>query len=170
MPSIGPSGLKWLGPSTRTSKLLFNKFGMREAPNNNSYVWRSIMKATAPLKAGFCRRIRNGRDTNFWLNNWIGGKPFIEPLDLDAADDINTDLRVSDFIRDNNWQLDSVRNIIPVDMLNLIRGVPLPRLSSSVDVTVSCYDTSSIYSAKSGFNFVFNSTQVSSGEVDWKWI
>ncbi|KAF7836001.1 putative ribonuclease H protein At1g65750 family [Senna tora] len=116
-----------------------------KAPNNSSYVWRSIMKATAPLKVGFCKRIRNGRDTNFWLDNWIGGKPLIETLDLDAADDINTNLRVSDFIRDSTWQLDSVRNIIPVDMLNLIRGVPLPRL-------------------------FFCGCHYLGGEVDWKWV
>lgn len=46
--------------------------------SHSSIAWKGILKTIPILKKGQRKLIRNGRETRFWLDIWVGHRPLVE--------------------------------------------------------------------------------------------
>lgn len=94
-------------------KMMKNKYSIND-PNpatwrpkaNMSNAWKGIVESITILQAGTKKLIRSGRETLFWMDNWVGNKPLNEEVIAEIPD---TDLllTVADYWEEEqewNWQ------------------------------------------------------------------
>jgi len=64
-------------------------------------------------KKGIRWKVRNGKNFNFWRDNWMDNRNLVEVLGKDSTVLSNAQCIVSEFIKDNDhWGIDKLRIVI----------------------------------------------------------
>ncbi|CAN1311979.1 Putative ribonuclease H protein At1g65750 [Linum perenne] len=101
--------------------------------------------------------IRNGRDTLFWTTRWIdSGDRLINLLEDDNADIQMTD-SVADFVTsDGQWDIDRLSSSLPINAVDLVVGMTLPREDRGEDQWVWGEESHGRFSIRSAYRLICN--------------
>lgn len=100
------------------------------------------------LKQGLRWNLGNGQDISFWYDSWLD-KPLISQVNLSYI--ICRNVKVCDFIRQGNLNIEKLMECLPPIVVNQILGVPIPLLPSLVDFRVWPFHSSSLVTVKSTY-------------------
>lgn len=99
-----------------------------EAPakGNSSWGWKSVVRGRVIIKDHAIWRIGDGKDVKFWTDRWIESVGGNLGDQMEIPEDIAS-TKVSNFIlHDNSWDFVKLQEILPGDMVDAIRTIPLP--------------------------------------------
>ncbi|GKV18865.1 hypothetical protein SLEP1_g29190 [Rubroshorea leprosula] len=134
-----------------------------------SFIWRGIVKCRSVLQQGVRWRIGSGEKVCFWQDAWVGDAPLIsssnEPHALPS-------LLVSETINpDRDWNLELLHELVPAEIVEKIRAIPLSRNSQLEDGDFWASSMDGLFTVKSAYqllqaprNFAYHSTD------SWNWI
>jgi len=69
----------------------------------DSPVWKSILKCRQLLRKGMIWKIGIGNEISFCYDNWIDTQSLRDILKLDKANNLDPNIKVSDFIQNYQW-------------------------------------------------------------------
>ncbi|XP_056695811.1 uncharacterized protein [Spinacia oleracea] len=130
-------------------KYLSNTSFFNCKPNpQQSQIWRDILKQRDILRKGIRWKIGNGKDINFWLDNWAMKKSLLTALNK-SVDIVDTELMVADFILPSKeWDLPKLLTFLPLSLVQKIKGIAIPSLDI-IDTPIWGPTTSGEFSVKS---------------------
>lgn len=110
------------------------KYGWNEENVDNikpkkgsSNLWQGITKAIPLICQGFSFTVRNGKQTRFWTNVWLGDKPLSERC-LTKREGTYDDERVADLWRSGRgWKWEKLHNTLPEDLKKKLELINLGR-------------------------------------------
>jgi len=86
----------------RKKYLRHHDFLNTQIKQGDSVVWTNIMKCRELIRQGLIRTVGDGTNISFWQDNWIENKNLLDLLEIEDDDTVDLELKVSDFIEDNN--------------------------------------------------------------------
>ncbi|GKV23692.1 hypothetical protein SLEP1_g33394 [Rubroshorea leprosula] len=90
-----------------------------------SFIWRGILQCCPLLQQGVRWRVETSEGINFWHDNWVGNAPLIN---VSGEGPIDSSLLLADVINsDGEWDLDFLHTLVPVEIVEIIRAIPLSR-------------------------------------------
>ena len=93
----------------------------------DSNVWKSIMKCKELIRQGMIWIVGDGKMISYWFDNWFENKCLSDLLNLDPDEIINPDMKVCEFIQNQQWNVSKLDQYISRgDIIQKIIGVPLP--------------------------------------------
>jgi len=85
------------------------------------------MKCRDLIQQGMVWMVGDGKDISFWFDNWIERKCLCDLLYLDKDEISNPDIKVCDFIQNQNWNIGKFSQFINNQaIIQKIIGIPLP--------------------------------------------
>ena len=134
-----------------------------DASGRSSFVWKGITKAWKNLMEGFVWELGNG-SSSFWYDSW---SPLGKLCDLVPFVHISdTQLQVRDICLNGSWNLDVLYTNIPTDIKNTILRLT-PAVGDREDGWVWKGDSSTAYSAASGYRWLIGTTNEPPTEGSW---
>ncbi|GKV45487.1 hypothetical protein SLEP1_g52559 [Rubroshorea leprosula] len=135
----------------------------------SSFIWRGILQCCPVLKKGLRWRIGSGERVRFWHDNWVGHAPLAmegDPLPTSPS------LMVADVInQEGEWDLDYLNSLIPADVIEVIRAIPLSRHVQLQDNTFWSDSMDGSFSVKSAYHLIQRDRNLINALVDsWTWI
>ncbi|EOY04491.1 Non-LTR retroelement reverse transcriptase-like protein [Theobroma cacao] len=122
-----------------------------QAKSSDSYTWRSILKSRGVLAKGLGKVVNNGLHTNFWLDSWLPCGPLINFTVRDLSP-TETELPVACFCDEyGNWDLDSLIDILPMQILQKLESYPIDPSSTEKDKCFWTLTSSGEFSVKSAY-------------------
>lgn len=91
--------------------------------NEDSYLWRSIMRAKYYVVGGFQPQLGNG-SSSLWYSNWLDSGRLCDRIDFVHISD--TTLTVASLWKDGSWNFDLLATILPPDLVAGISSVKVP--------------------------------------------
>lgn len=141
-----------------------------ELPSVCSHGWRGIIHGRNLLRENLGQAIGNGTSTRVWKDSWISLDEHIKPFGPIQEEAV--DLRVSDLLTDDlKWNAQRIKRFLP-EFAERIQCIK-PRRSGAEDRFIWQPLPSGIYSTRSGYNSMINSSQrcnVSRPIVEFDWI
>ncbi|CAN1848015.1 Putative ribonuclease H protein At1g65750 [Linum perenne] len=128
-------------PNELWVQVLQHKY-FREGPNglqikNNSRLsplWRAIKKVTHVMRLGMRMGIRDGAETNFWLDRWVDGGHRVIDLATGNTNDIDIDQPVCAFVSpQGEWNWPLFDHLLSRDGCFQVAGMSPPIAGSSDD-------------------------------------
>ncbi|CAL9019822.1 unnamed protein product, partial [Prunus brigantina] len=110
-----------------------------------SPTWRAIEHGADILKKGIKIRVGEGLHTSFWTDNWVGDGPLISRLGRVPQDKLH--LKVYDYLSHGTWDLEKLKEDLPLEMVGLITCVPAG-LSCNPDTPIWKHTTNGSFSVK----------------------
>lgn len=97
-----------------------------------SNAWRGILKAVPIIQQGVRKTVRNGRNTSFWKDNWLGDGPLQDrAMSLIPMQDI--DKPVADFW-DSGWKWNRFEDLLPSECLSKVAAILLSEADGENDI------------------------------------
>jgi hypothetical protein len=128
-----------------------------------SQIWRSILEGRDALRIGLIRRIRDGRSTKVWTQNWLPRDEWLRPVALREEEDIPW--MVSELIdhQTKTWDLLKLQKFFyPMD-IEVISNVPLCH-RVAVDFWAWHWEKSGVFSVRSCYRVLAATKRV---REDW---
>jgi hypothetical protein len=110
-----------------------------------SYAWRSIFHGRDVLCSGIRRHVGDGCTTNIWTDPWLQGENLSQYYRPHVQ--LVSDL----FHHQGSWNLDLLRELFPIDVVNKIRALPLS-LNSYADRWIWGADKHGLFTVKSAYH------------------
>ncbi|XP_010520746.1 PREDICTED: uncharacterized protein LOC104799794 [Tarenaya hassleriana] len=156
---------KYIPPSYRS--------GSHLPGHDGSIIWRGIKSVWYLTRGGCATLIRNGRNTDFWRDNWVeDDKPLIEYLSEEDRPSINP-VMVAEFANaDGKWKWDKFASLLPNSTCLRIASLLPPRQSAESDRLYWCSSRDGKCTVKSAYNSLLPDNITSSHtiwSVIWKW-
>ena len=114
--------------SMRAKHLLNSDLLSYKRKNNDSPVWKSILKVRDLLKTGICWKIGKGDQISFWFDNWIKNKNLVEIMGIDEENIPQPDAKVCDFItQQSQWHVQHLKLVLSNHpIIQKIQGISIP--------------------------------------------
>ncbi|RZC76640.1 hypothetical protein C5167_000762, partial [Papaver somniferum] len=105
-------------------------------PSRASWSWRSILQGKEIIKAGLKWDIGNGEQVDLWRDVWCSDKPMLQLIDI--VDTTYPPMKVSALIDPDThaWNISSIEHVVPAQLLDQIRAIPLAEVNTSPDFRV----------------------------------
>lgn len=120
------------------------------------------------LRDGFAFKMGNGQ-SSLWYYVWLGYTKLCDRVDFVAIHD--TQKRICDVVDGDQWRLERLVSMLPQELMEFIRKVPV-----SINASIPyCYawkgDLSGVYTAKSGYQWATRDAHSLGGNADrsWSW-
>ena len=111
----------------RKKYLRHHDFRNTQIKQGDSVVWTNIMKCRELIRQGLIRTVGDGTNISFWQDNWIENRNLLDLLEREDHDTVDLELRVSDFIEDNQWHGHKLNLYLQNhDIVQKIIGIPIP--------------------------------------------
>lgn len=96
------------------------------ASSNCSWAWGGILQRRSGAAQMIQHLIGHGRSTSFWFNLWLPCGRWVDRYGRRPVYDMGMgcDIRVSDFILNNQWSLPTAISICIIDIFELIQAWP----------------------------------------------
>lgn len=109
------------------NKYLKNKdFLNTKIRQNHFCAWKGILKSRNIIEKGMRWIGGNGENILFQTHNCVFPFPISNLVPSNQANDIDLNLKVSQFINNGHWDRDHLRLLVDKDTVNSIRSIPLP--------------------------------------------
>ncbi|KAL5774402.1 hypothetical protein ACOSP7_011959 [Xanthoceras sorbifolium] len=100
----------------------------------NSYcVWKGITHGAKCVLRGLLWRVGNGRNINFWLDNWLPNVGVLPPHALDELNQVQLNRKMCHFLNEGVWKINLLCEWLPFDIVNCIVSIPAGKDSSERD-------------------------------------
>ncbi|CAL5415865.1 unnamed protein product [Camellia sinensis] len=123
-----------------------------------SWAWASILQGRNVLMEGLRWQIHSGANVQFWKDKWV---PTLTKFKLfTPVPDGSVISKVEDVIDSTcqRWKVDVLRTLVSESEMEAIRTIPLP-LASTEDALIWHFDSTGVYSVKSGYHVTLSETQ-----------
>lgn len=119
---------------------------------NMSNAWKDILKSVPLLVNGSKRNVRNGRDTSFWQEKWLGDNP-LNQLALGSLSTSDLDRTVASYWdRERGWDWGALNSLLPEGILEQLAAYSLSDDPDSSDSIGWRKGTSGAFSVKSAYD------------------
>lgn len=126
---------------------------------NMSNAWKSIIKSVPVLQKGCRKIVRNGRDTLFWMDNWLEK----EPLANQALTAINSENRlnpiVSYWTTGSGWNWAELDQLLPESVLDRLVAVFIQEDQEAKDIIGWRAEPSGIFTVNSAYNLAMDHSE-----------
>ncbi|XP_056688698.1 uncharacterized protein [Spinacia oleracea] len=138
-------------------------------PNNNqSPLWRDILKGRSILEKGIIIGIGNGDSTSLWYHHWIGTQPLYKTEGVTIPDS-KAHWLVSHIIRNKTWHLNDIEHLIPSHIKSLILSYPLSNNCKELDFIRWIYSKNGCFNIKSAYHCQFSTIHCPTlNNVSWR--
>lgn len=113
-----------------------------------SFAWKGILQTRGIIFQGLRWLVGNDNNIKFWTFNWAVDRPLISFVPSHLHDLIPLDRNVADFIQDGVWNLQECQEVLPQNVIDQIRAIPIP-LNSLEDSFCWGATQSGIFTVKS---------------------
>ncbi|KAJ1408102.1 Reverse transcriptase zinc-binding domain [Sesbania bispinosa] len=144
-----------------------------KAHGTDSHIWKAIVKVWPKLEEATLWIIGNGKDVNFWNDNFLPGRG---PLRLYTTCDIPhwmTNYPASFFAEGGEWKVEVFNQYLPLGIVNEIIAVRAPRNDLENDVPAWKFNANGTFNLKGAYDILVNLPGSDFGEDlvkhIWKW-
>ncbi|XP_061350360.1 uncharacterized protein LOC133295534 [Gastrolobium bilobum] len=141
------------------------KFDVRRSSSSQPYdsvMWRALCSIWDRFLGCLQWKIGNGRDVYFWKDSWLHSIPTISEFCTSSLSPAALEAKFADMVDLNigDWQLDIPQSMLPKDVVDQIRSVIPPTLSSETDRLVWKSNTNKrsivkhAYTSLMGFEYI----------------
>ncbi|XVF17280.1 hypothetical protein REPUB_Repub10bG0106100 [Reevesia pubescens] len=138
----------------------------------SSSTWRGILKTQNVFEKGLKWKIGDGSRIRFWNDWWVGAQPLINTLSQQSSE-IDVNAKVQDMLSSaGEWNIQQIRDLLPQDQVDEIRGIPLLFNLRSVDSSFWGYSKNGEFTVSSAYTVVTRSGREALAELenlDWIW-
>lgn len=125
------------------------KWHPRQAMSN---AWKGVIKAIPILQQGGRKLVRNGRDTSFWNEIWIGDTTLLNSAtSLVPESEINKPVAAY-WTTDQGWDWNKLITLLPPTSLNALAGTILDIDQAGEDVLTWKNEGSGIFTVRSAYH------------------
>ncbi|XP_026416325.1 uncharacterized protein LOC113311739 [Papaver somniferum] len=123
-------------PKLHAKYFRHTSFWEASKPSRASWSWRSILQGKEIIKAGLKWDIGNGEQVDLWRDVWCSDKPMLQLIDI--VDTTYPPMKVSALIDPDThaWNISSIEHVVPAQLLDQIRAIPLAEVNTSPDFRV----------------------------------
>ena len=98
----------------------------------DSPLWKALVNIWNDFQGHVVWNIRDGRNTNFWLDKWVPNNGALIAIGNEAY--VDTTLSVRDVLSPSgNWNMDFLMNNLPADTVSQILALPVPNNDDGPD-------------------------------------
>ncbi|CAN1788863.1 Putative ribonuclease H protein At1g65750 [Linum perenne] len=167
-------------PNELWVQVLQHKY-FREGPNglqvkNNSRLsplWRAVKKVTPVMRLGMRMGLRDGTETNFWLDRWVDGGERLIDLTSGSSSGIDVDQPVNAFVSSlGEWNWSLFENFLSRDGCLQVAGMSPPIAGAGEDRITWGLERDGRFSIRSAYLLI---TEEESAALDpiwrliWRW-
>ncbi|CAN1123467.1 Putative ribonuclease H protein At1g65750 [Linum perenne] len=167
-------------PNELWVQVLQHKY-FREGPNglqvkNNSRLsplWRAVKKVTPVMRLGMRMGLRDGTETNFWLDRWVDGGERLIDLTSGSSSGIDVDQPVNAFVSSlGEWNWSLFENFLSRDGCLQVAGMSPPIAGAGEDRITWGLERDGRFSIRSAYLLI---TEKESAALDpiwrliWRW-
>ncbi|XP_062080982.1 uncharacterized protein LOC133785782 [Humulus lupulus] len=132
---------------------------------NDSRLWKGIMRSVSLLKKGLGRRIGNGNSTSIWYDNWLPTTPHRPVPLMDASYGVSW---VSQFIENKMWNVAKLSQWFAKEDMERITKINIP-MEDKEDNWIWLHDPIGNFSIRSAFTMPFvGQSQGAEWKCIWK--
>ncbi|GLT96250.1 hypothetical protein SLE2022_138910 [Rubroshorea leprosula] len=134
-----------------------------------SFIWREILQCCPLLQQGVRWRVGTGEGINFWHDNWVGNAPFIN---VSGEGPVDSSLLVADVINsDGEWDLDFLHTLVPVEIVEIIKAIPLSRNLQLTDSIFWAGSMDGSFTVRSAYQLIQEQKKLDNSSLDsWSWV
>ncbi|BBH09066.1 hypothetical protein Prudu_021464 [Prunus dulcis] len=133
------------GKSVLDSSLMFRQ--------DCSTTWKGVMYGVELLRQGVGWRVGKGDTTKFWKDSWLIDEPLLKHDGVLHIEDI--DCSVSNFFKDDWWDLDKLRRALTEDLVQHVVNYPVGFASNLQDCQIWKGTANGVFSVKTAYNMFF---------------
>lgn len=134
-----------------------------------SWGWKSIVRGRSVVEGCMSWRVGDGKSINCWSDKWVGASPLRLTNGVETPEELAT-LKVSDFIlQDMTWDIVKLRDMLPDDFVDVIRGIPIPVDTQRSDRIYWAGEDTGKFTVCFAFNFIAGQEEDDHG-YDWSWL
>ncbi|WOL00311.1 hypothetical protein Cni_G09024 [Canna indica] len=131
------------------------------------WAMKGIVSAIEMLREGLKVKIGNGKKTNVWTDPWIESYPIEKWPTFVNMDKIQEVTMVNEFIRNGEWNLNLIKDVLGEEHMCKIRQLYLPS-ENIEDKWIWCLNRKGKLSCKIAYNFLKRKDYEMGGKK-WKW-
>lgn len=151
-------------------KTLLSKY-KHSAPSSHGKAsntcWKGIVAANSIVEKGSTKIVRNGHNTRFWMDTWIGEHPL---YDIKRALVSLPDLyaSVSDYWEERRgWKWELFQNLITDEVVTKLVGFVLSANMEEDDAIGWRWDKSNVFSIRSAYDYI-RAPVCNNWQFDWR--
>jgi ribonuclease HI len=135
----------------------FENAGRITTSQNDSALWKAIVRLWPKLEEFRCWNIGDGSQINFWTDKWIDGQLRLIDVGVNVPQE-NRDWKLKDIVNNREeWNFDMIRNILPPDILLKMHAILPPTLRDGVDRLIWPGNNSGKFTVKAAYAAIANS-------------
>ncbi|CAL8174658.1 unnamed protein product [Prunus armeniaca] len=130
----------------------------------SSSVWRGVLYGNSALSKGIKWRVGSGDNVLFWTDRWLSCGPLYQYAIIDLSEEM-LKLNVGDFLEEGVWDVNCLRECLPLHIIHLILSVHAGFNGSGTDRYIWQFTPNGSFSVNSAYSSLFPAE----ASVKWDW-